>query len=172
MNVAMHLLIAGSAIAVLLLLGVVESGTFSTGKSKAQGNVPVSIGLEHEGPLSVSALFAKKENVGYLSFTNRSSATIHVSFPSSWRRTEVSGAPIAEFESDIPVFGFTRWNIPPYAGIKMILPEAPSAVLFDSSSKFTAAVELSMVDLDTLNQSDRVLLVQRQALAPLWEGEE
>lgn len=173
MNLAMHLVIAGSAATVLLLLGVVESSTFSTAKSTAEGTLPVSIGLEYDSPLSVSAIFAKKENVGYLSFTNRSSKTIHVSFPSSWRRTEVSGAPIADFASEIPVFGFTRWTIPAYAGIKMLLPEAPSAVLFDSTSVHTAAIELSLVNLDTLSQSSRVVLLLKQALVPfLWESEE
>lgn len=166
------MVIAGSAIALLLFLGVVEGGTFSTQKSAAKDRVPVTIGIEHAGPVSLATLFAKKEQIGYLSLTNRSNETIHVSVPSSWHRTEVTGAPLDQFVSSIPVFGFTRWTIPPYAGIKMLLPEAPSAVLFDSTSTYTAAVELSMVDLDTLTQSSRVVLVLKQALAPLWDRDE
>lgn len=172
LHLGMHLLIAGSAVAVLVLLGVVERNTFATRISDAADDVPATIGLEHTSPLSLSILFARKEHAGYVSIANGSSETIHVNLPSTWTRTEVTGAPLSEVKQEIPVFGFVRWTLPGKAGMKLILPKAPGAVFFDSVSPATAAIDLKTIDLVTLNVSNRMVLVQKQTLVPLWTQEE
>jgi hypothetical protein len=166
-----QLVIAGSAVAVLMLLGLVEKGTFATGMSDA-ATVPVTIGLEHDKPLSLGVLFARKDHAGYVILDNKSNDLIHLSVPSTWSRMEVSGAKLADVTQDIPVFGFTRWALPAHASIQMLLPEAPSAVYFDSPTMSTAIVDLKMVDLPTLSASNRVILVQKEALVPLWSEQE
>ncbi len=169
LHVGIHLLIAGSAIAVLIFLGVLERNTFVTRMSDAADDVPSTIGLEHSAPLSLSILFARKENAGYVSINNGSSETIYINLPSSWSRTEVTGAQLSEVKQEIPVFGFVRWTLPGKAGMKLILPNAPSAIFFDSVSAATAAIDLKTIDLVTLNVSNKVVLVQKQTLVPLWK---
>lgn len=169
LHLGMHLTIAGSAIAVILMLGMVDRATFSTGRSNAAQSMPSTIGLEHDGPLTLSVLIARKEKAGYVSLTNGSDETIHVSVPSDWQRSEVTGAPLSAVTSDIPVFGFTRWSLPARAGIKMLLSVAPDSLFFDSTSKASTAVDLQTVDLVTLQTSSRVVLLQTQLLVPLWD---
>jgi hypothetical protein len=167
-----QLVIAGSAIAVLMLLGLVEKSTFATNKSDAAEAIPVTIGLEHDKPLSLGVLFARKDHAGYVIIENKSSDRIHVSVPSTWSRMEVSGAKLTDVTQDIPVFGFTRWSLPAHAGIQLLLPEAPTSVFFDSPTMSTAIVDLRMVDLPTLSASSRIVLIQKQALVELWTDEE
>lgn len=171
LHLGMHLAIAGSAIAVLFFLGVVERNLFATRGSNAE-TVPATIGLEHDSPLSLDVLFARKEGAGYVSIVNGSSETIHLSVPSSWSRTEVTGAQLSDVVSDIPVFGFTRWSLPGNAGIKMVLPEAPEAVFFDSTSDSTTAIDLKTIDLETSQVANKVVLVQKQSLVELWGNDE
>lgn len=170
LHLGMHLIIAGSAIAVLLLLGIIERNTFSTRGTNAEV-VPSTIGLEHSAPLSLSMLFAKKDHAGYVSITNESNETIHLSVPSDWTRTEVTGADIKDVTHEIPVFGFTRWTLPGKAGIKMLQPESPAAIFFDSQSTATAAVDVKSIDLTTMSVTNKVVLVQHQTLVPLWGQE-
>ncbi len=172
LHLGMHLIIAGSAICVMLLLGVLEKNTFATNKSAAENAVPSAIGLEHSAPLSMSILFARKASAGYVSITNQSSETIHINLPSTWTRTEVTGASLNAVTQDIPVFGFTRWTLPGNAGMKLLMPTAPSAILFDSTSTSTAAIDVKTIDLSTLDVTNKVVLVQKQALVMLWgQGE-
>jgi hypothetical protein len=168
LHLGMHLIIAGSAICVILLLGVIEKNTFATKLSNAEDAVPATIGIEHNAPLSMSILFARKEGAGYVSITNQSSETIHINLPSSWSRTEVTGTTLKEVTQDIPVFGFSRWTLPGKAGMKLLMPSAPNAVFFDSTSTSTAAIDLKAIDLTTLGVSNKVVLVQKQTLVPLW----
>ncbi len=172
LHLGMHLIIAGSAICVMLLLGVIERNTFATKEGNASEAIPVTIGLEHSAPLSLSVLFAKKDNAGYVSITNQSSETIHLNLPSTWNRTEVTGASLKDVAQDIPVFGFSRWTLPGHAGMKLLMPAAPAAVFFDSVSASTAAIDLKTIDLTTLTVSNKVVLVQKQTLVPLWIGNE
>lgn len=170
--IGIHAVIAGAAVVALLFLGFIERDIFSTNLSGAEDAVPATIGLEHTSPLSLSILFAKKENAGYVSITNGSAETIHVHLPSSWTRTEVTGAPLSEMKREIPVFGFVRWTLPGKAGMKLLVPEPPSAVLFDSTSSSTAAIDLKTIDLTTLAVGNRVVLVQKQGLVYLWGTQE
>jgi hypothetical protein len=172
LHLATQLTIAGSAIAVLLLLGVIDRVTFATLPGKAAEPLPATIGIEHDQPLRLSLLIARKEQAGYASFIHQSDETIHVSVPSTWTRVEVTGVPIGQVRSDVPVFGFTRWTLPAHAGVKMLLPEAPDSLFFDSTSAATAAIDLQTVDLVNLRANSRVVLLQKQALVSLWGNEE
>lgn len=171
-NFSMHFLIAGIAIGVLFGLAYVEKGTFATNPSSAQDLPAATIGLEHTAPLSLSVLFARKDGAGYASITNGSNETIHLSLPSGWSRMEVTGASLADVKQEIPVFGFTRWTLPGKAGIKLMLEQSPGAVLFDSTSSATTAVDLKTVDLTTSETSSRVILVQKQSYVTMWGAQD
>jgi len=173
LHLGTHFAIAGSAIAVLLMLGYVDRGTFSTLRSFAalQQNT-ATIGLEFDAPLSLSVLVARKEDSGYTSITNKSDKAIRVSSPAAWSRLEVTGAPLSAITQEIPVFGFTRWTLPARAGIRFMVPSLPGALFFDSPSASTAAVEVQSIDLTTSQVTSRVVLVQKRALVNLWGNEE
>ncbi len=172
LHLGMHAIIAGSAICVMLLLGVLERNTFVTKQSSAEDAVPATIGIEHNAPLSMSILLARKEQAGYVSITNQSSGTIHINLPSVWTRTEVTGALLKDVAQEIPVFGFSRWTLPGKAGMKLLMPSAPSALFFDSVSASTAAIDLKTIDLTTYDVTNRVILVHKQTLVPLWTSGE
>jgi hypothetical protein len=169
LHLGTQLAIAASAMVVLLALGYVQRGTFSTLLTHASSEpVTATIGIENDDPLSLAILFARKEASSYVSISNKSIQTIHVSVPSSWTRLEVTGAPLSEVTQDIPVFGFTRWTLPPRAGMRMAAPVVPDNLFFDSPSKATTAIDLRTVNLDTSAVSSRTVLVQKQTLVPLW----
>ncbi len=170
-DLGMQLAIATSAIAVLLILGILDQ-TFSTQPSKAADVLPATIGIEHDGPITLVVVVARKEKAGYTSITNESDETIHVSLPSSWKRSEVTGVPLSQVTQDIPVFGFTRWKLPARAGIKMLMDAAPTSLFFDSTSATTAAIDLQTINLATLSVSSKVVLLQKQALVQLWDKSE
>lgn len=168
-----QLVIAGSAITVLLFLGVIQQSIFATNRSSAAEITPVTIGIEHQTPIKLSVVFARKDTAGYVALQNNSDETIHLSLPSSWHRTEVMGASIADITSEIPVFGFVRWKIPAHSGMRMLLPSAPSRVFFDSRSEAIASIEMQMIDLKTLSSTKRVTLIQKEgATVNLWNDEE
>lgn len=163
-----QLTIAGSAIALLLLLGTIDRITFATRPSKAAEMLPATIGIEYDQPLRLSVLVARKEQAGYTSITNQSDETVHLSVPSTWTRTEVTGVPLGRVTQDIPVFGFTRWTLPAHAGVNMLMSQAPNSFFFDSTSTLAAAIDLQTIDLVKLHASSRVLLLQKQLLVALW----
>lgn len=171
-SIGVQLLIAGCAIALLLVLGIVERTTFSTNPGKAASATPVTIGIEHERRTTLNIVFARKGVLGYVSITNMSADDVYLSLPSSWQRTEVVGAPIASVTHEIPVFGFVRWKLPARAGIRLEVDSAPGAVFFDSVAASVTAIDLKMIDLTTDSASSKVILVQKQALVPLWGSEE
>lgn len=171
--VGIQMIIAGSAVAVLLFLGVVQQSIFATGRSSAAEILPVTIGIEHQKPVKVGVVFARKEQAGYVALQNNSDETIFLSVPSTWHRTEVMGVTLAEVTSEIPVFGFVRWKLPAHSGMRMLLPSAPSSVFFDSRSEAIASIEMQMIDLTTLSSTKRVALIQKEgALVQLWGEEE
>ncbi len=172
LHIGTQLTIATSAIAVLLVLGFADKVTFSTLLSRAADDkLPATIGIEHDDPVSISLLIARKDKIGTASLTNKSDTEIHINTPSSWSREEVTGAPLSAVKQELPVFGFTRWTLPPRAGIRFSIPDTPDAIFFDSPSTTTAAVDLQTIDLPTNRVSSRVVLVQKQALVSLWSFE-
>ena len=166
-HLGIQLAIAGSAVIVLVLLSALERNTFATKPGDAAAP-PVTIGLEHEAPLSLTVLFAKKEKSGYVSLTNLSSEGIFINVPSGWKRSEVTGTDITNVVQSVPVFGFTRYSLPAGAGMKMLLPESPTSVFFDSTSEAITTLDLKTIDLTTSDMNRRILLLQKQLLVPLW----
>ena len=169
-------LIAGSAIALLLLLANVDRATFATRPSNAAGpggsGSPVAIGLEHDAQASITMLLARKEGAGYASVSNESDVPLFISLPADWKRTEVSGASLEAVKAEIPVFGFKRWTLPAKSAMKLEFPSAPSMLLFDNSSPSIAMVDLTTVDLGTRAAENKVVLVQTQTNVELWKTEE
>ncbi len=172
LHLGMHLIIASSAIAVLMLLGIVDRVTFSTLLSNAANPLPVTIGIEHNGSAVLAVVIARKTNAGYASIINDSGEGVHVSVPSEWKRIEVTGTALTNVTEDVVLLGFTRYALPAGAGIKMLLPLAPSGLFFESPSASTAAINLQTIDLTDESVTQRTVLVKDKTLVRLWESDE
>ncbi len=168
-QVVTHLTIAASAIAVLLVLSSFDPVTFSTMPGKAETSHATQIGLEYDAPMKVEMLFARKNGAGYLSISNPTSRPLNISVPDSWRRTEVRGAPLTDFTSQPPEFGFRRWTMPAETGMSMILPTVPDDILFMSPSEPTAAITVRSVDVLSGEQFINVVLLNKQVETALWQ---
>jgi len=172
LHLGTHFFIAVAAFGVLALLGAIDHDKFATRLSSAKLENSATIALEYEGPLSISMLVARKPGAGYASLTNgNQQIVLHV--PSSWTRTEVTGASLSDVRAGVPTFGFTSWTLPPRAGIKFSVPSMPETLIFSTTSSATAAINLKTVDLaeGAADAGSRVVLLKGTAAAPLWIGE-
>jgi hypothetical protein len=168
-------LIAGSAIALLIVLATVDRNTFATRSGNAAGStkpIGIAIGLEHEEQAAITMLVARKGPASYTSIGNDSSSPLFVSVPSGWDRIEVTGATLQDVKGEIPVFGFRRWTLPPHASMKLTVTSVPDFILFDNGSTSVATVDLTTVDLPSSSARNQVVMVQTQTNVELWKNEE
>lgn len=127
----------------------------------------VDIGVEHDQPLSLSMQVGMSETSGYIEFFSETSETILISVPSTWVRREVKNAPINTVTSEVPSLGFTRWTLPPRAGISFSVPEAPDSAVLHNPTRVQMKLDLAFVDLidDTVHKE--VVLIQDDTVK-LW----
>lgn len=125
------------------------------------------IGVEHEQPLSLSMQVGVSETSGYVEFFSETAETILISVPSTWVRREVKNADISSVTSEIPSLGFTRWTIPPRAGISFAMPDSPDSAILHNPTRVPMKLDLSFVDLidDTVHKE--VVLIQDDTVK-LW----
>lgn len=167
---SMHAIVAGSAALVLVVLGTVQSGLFSTSQSHATQAPAAAIAITHEGKASIDLLLARKGDAGYLSLENRSPVSVDIGLPADWQRTEVRGTDLESVHSSIPSFGFRTWTLPAGAGMKMLVPEAPRALLLENRSDDVAIVTLQGIDLVSETRTSATVLLQHQpSLVQIWE---
>lgn len=179
MKIGIQMLVAFSAVGVIFLLGTVDQNIFSTRQSDAQGTVALvrntaTIGLSYTRPLSLGVLVARNaQGALYTSIENNGNETITVNVPSDWRRQEVSGTTLENVVAGVPTFGFTAWSLPAHATIKLSAASVPDALFFDTDAESTAAITLQTVRVEGEDSaaSQRVILVQKNALVPLWVQE-
>lgn len=155
---------------VLVVLGTVQSGLFSTSQSHATQAPAAAIAITHEGKASIDLLLARKGDAGYLSLENRSPVSVDIGLPADWQRTEVRGTDLESVHSSIPSFGFRTWTLPAGAGMKMLVPEAPHALLLENRSDDVAVVTLQGIDLVSETRTSATVLLQHQpSLVQIWE---
>lgn len=172
MHVRMHLTIAVLSIAVLSGLGLVDRMRFSTQKTDAKTPINRIIGIEHDGPASLTVVLARKNTAGLVSLENTSNAPVYVSLPDNWNRTEVTNTTIDKVTSSKTQYNFLRWTLPAKAGMKMLLPEVPSSFTFLSPTESnTVALTIHSVDVVDGTKETQVILLQKQAVAKFWTSE-
>ncbi len=168
----MHLTIAVLSIAVLSGLGLVDRLHFSTQKTDAKTPVNRIIGIEHDGPASLTIVLARKNTAGLVSIENTSNAPVYLSLPDNWNRTEVSNTTIEKVTNTKTQYSFLRWTLPAKAGMKMLLPEVPSSFTFLSpTGTSTVALTVHSVDVVDGTKETQVILLQKQAVAKFWTAE-
>lgn len=127
----------------------------------------VDIGVEHEKPLALSFEMGVLGNIAVAEFYSQSEETILISVPSTWVRREVKNAPIHLVTSEPPSLGFTRWSLPPRAGISFRITDTPDSVILHNPSGVQMKLDLAYVDLQTDTVEKDVLLIQTDTVK-LW----
>lgn len=174
-NLGMQIAIAVTAMMVLALLGVVDRNVFSAALGNAEKTVPevaIDIGLEHDGPVDLGLLVARKAPLGYVEVSNTSNAPLKISLPEGWVRTEVRGGSLWLVTEEDPEFGYIRWMLPPKMTMVMTTKKAPDVITFHSPSGQTASVRVKSIDLVSSAKNERTLLFQNVAQVKLWVGDE
>lgn len=180
LQAGVQMVIALSAVGFIFLLGTVDQNIFSTRESRAEEATQnlirntMTVGLSYKRPLNLSVLIARKANDAmYASIENAGNEEIVVSVPSDWRREEVKGTSLDRVVAGVPTFGFTAWTFPAGATVTFTASRVPDAIFFDTASTATAAINLvtALVQGDDSSINKRVVLLQKQVLAPLWGQE-
>ena len=127
----------------------------------------VDIGIEHSEPLSIGMEVGVRSGSAVVEFFSESPETILISVPSTWVRREVRNASISDVTAEPPSLGYTRWTLPPRAGISFRAPEAPDTVVLHNPTEVQMKLSLVRVDLETEEVERDVLLIQEDTMT-LW----
>lgn len=134
--------------------------------SPAADEARAEIGLEHAKPVTLSLALTTNGPRGVADLRHDALETIFISLPSSWTKREVGGVPLSAVQADSPVFGFTRWRIPPNALVSFdIIP--PQTILLHNPSGIPAEIDLTRVDL-AKNSVERDIILIQKGSAVLW----
>ncbi len=174
-NLGTQIAIAVSAMMVLALLGMIDRNVFSAAlgnAEKAAPEVSIDIGLEHDGPVDLGMLVARKGTAGLIEVNNTSNAPLKISLPEGWERTEVRGGSIWLITEEDPEFGYIRWMLPPKMGMTLRTTSVPDVITYHSPSGQTASIRVTSVDVETSAKNQRTLLFQNAAQVKLWIADE
>jgi len=150
---------------VAIAQGSIRSGIPALTAQVTQGE-KVEIGLEHTKPVTLSLALTVNGRKGVADIRHDALETVHLSLPSSWVRREVKGVPLSAVTSESPIFGFTRWSLPPGALVSFdIVP--PSTLLLHHPTSIPAEIELTRVNLAKGTVEKDIILVQDGSVA-LW----
>jgi len=127
----------------------------------------VDIGVEHEKPFALTLEVGVLHESAVAEFYSEASESILISVPSTWVRREVKNAPIHEVTSETPALGFTRWTLPPRAGISFRVPEAPDSLILHNPTGIQMMLNVTQVDLPTETVQEDVILIQGNTVK-LW----
>ncbi len=160
-----HRAAAGIGLFALVVLAT-ATGSGASLLGNLRGNV-VDIGIEHDKPLSLSMEIGVLDDMASVEFFSESGETILISVPSTWVRREVKNAPIHTVTSEAPSLGFTRWKLPPRAGISFRVPNAPDSVVLHNPTGVQMKLDLVQVNVETEEVERDILLIQGDTVK-LW----
>ncbi len=153
-----HAAAAGVGMVAIVILTIASVSSPSLA-SRLQRSV-VDIGIEHQKPLTLSMEVGVQHTGANVEFFSESDETILISVPSNWVRREVKNAPIDTVSAEPPSLGFTRWTLPPRAGISFRLSEAPESLILHNPTEVQMMLNLARVDLPTNTVNKDVILIQ------------
>jgi len=117
------------------------------------------IGVEHQSPLSLYVEVGRLSNSAMVDMYSDANETVKISVSSEWTLREVRNATVADIVSDEPTFGFTRWSLPPNAGVSFYVPNYPEAVMLHNPSGVQMKVNITHIDIEAQTVERNVLLV-------------
>jgi hypothetical protein len=125
------------------------------------------IAVEHTEPVSLRLDVSLLNGQALVDISHDSTETIKVSLPSDWQRGEVRGVALKDVSAEAPMLGFTRWQLPPQAGVTYQAYQAPQGIMIHNPSGERLKITFTRVDLETEEVLYNVKLVQEGAVR-LW----
>lgn len=148
----------------LLLLGFLLLITAT--KTRPQGSAEIA--LEHTTSLHLTIEVAVGKNTTLLEFSHSGDEMVFLSVPHEWIRQEVRNMDIRSLSVDPPELGFSRYHLPPQAGITFKVDHPLPSLLLHNPSHVPLEVALAYVDLERDTVTRRTTLIQEGPLS-LWE---
>jgi len=161
---------AVAAVAAIIAVVAIAQGTIRSETPVLTAQVTqgekTEIGLEHSKPITLSLALTVNGRKGVADIRHDALETAHLSLPSSWVRREVKGVPLSAVTAEEPIFGFTRWALPPGALVSFdIVP--PATLVLHHPTNIPAEIELTRVNLANGTVEKDIVLVQDGSVV-LW----
>ena len=120
--------------------------------------IRTAIAVEHTSPITlrISRLASSGANVFEIGFTGSGSIALHL--PASWKRQEVSGAPIASVTATSQEWDFVRWTLPAGATVRFDAPN-PGIVTLHNPSGIPMTVSTIRVNAELGTRQDEATIV-------------
>jgi len=161
-----HTILALGALA--LILGIaVQTVEQSPRLRAALSQGAADIGVEHAEPLSMRLEYVMRNNAALVRIAHSGSGIVSISVPADWQRSEVSGAPLADFRNDDPSFGFVRWHFPPRTSMTFSVRQAPDHIVVHNPSRAALKLISAKVDLQDGSVQRDIFLIQDTAVE-IW----
>lgn len=156
-----HVKIGFLALCLALLLGV-PMAWLSSGRSVPARETTIAV--EHSAPaaMRVARLASSGTNIYEISFTGTGVMAVHL--PSSWKRTEVRGAPIANMVGEPQQWDYVRWTMPSGATARFETPN-PGRITLHNPSNIPLAVSTTVVR-DGTRDDDAAIVTNEPYLLP------
>lgn len=165
MHIRKHTIPASLGLIALVALGLASLSMPSL-SAMLKPNI-IDIAVEHESPLSLSIEVGVRDAAGVIEFVTDTKETIQLSVPVAWKRREVRNVPIESVTSEAPSLGFTRWTLPPHAGISFSMTHAPESLVLHNPSGVQTKIDLTYVDVVTEEVHHEIVLL-KDAMKKLW----
>lgn len=152
---ASHVKIGFLALCIALLLGV-PAALLSGAHDRTQKETTVAV--EHSAPaaMRVARLASSGTNIYEITFTGSGTMAVHL--PSSWKRTEVRGAPIASMVAEPQQWDYVRWTMPSDATARFETPN-PGRVTLLNPSGIPLTVTAVRVDVERRERQEDAMIV-------------
>jgi hypothetical protein len=156
-----HVKIGFLALCLALLLGLPVAWLSSGGRVPARETV---VAVEHSAPaaMRVARLASSGTNVYEIGFTGSGVMAVHL--PSSWKRTEVRGIPIANMIGEPQQWEYVRWVMPSGATARFETPY-PGRVTLHNPSNIPLTVHTTVVR-DGKRDDDAAIVTNEPYLLP------
>lgn len=155
------------------MVSLVALCLFSVGVVSSQrmiGNVSgtvADIAIEHTQPISITLELATLNDVAIVEFSSNAEERIFLNVPDSWIRRLVRNVPIARVRGTEESFGFTRWQLPPGAGMSFRVPDTPDGVVMHNPSGVPMKIHWKTADLLTEEVAEDITLLHDGSVR-LW----
>lgn len=158
---ASHVKIGFFTLCLALLMGVPAALLSNAGKDAEK---ETTVAVEHSAPatMRVARLASSGTNVYEITFTGSGVMAVHL--PSSWKRTEVRGAPIATMVGEPQQWEYVRWTMPSGATARFQTPN-PGHITLHNPSNIPLTVSTTVVR-DGTRYDDAKIVTNEPYLLP------
>jgi|GEM_PF-2573716 len=156
-----HVTIGFLALCLAVLLGTPVIWLSSGGKAEQR---ETHIAVEHTTPATLRIARLASSGANIFEFTLIGSGSIAVHLPSSWKRQEVRGVPIARMTSEPQDMDYVRWTLPAGATARFETPH-PGRITLHNPSEIPLTVRTTTVR-DGMLDDDAFIVTDESYVLP------